>query len=99
MLFALTFGMFVIVGLLLKDAPPAPLGQLVVAPGAFFLLSAAGLYFGFLARMAVLSKANYSTLPLEGVENMVGRQGMAVALSAVPMLVICYDLLLSSKAK
>ena len=69
MLFALTFGMFVIVGLLLRTRLRPPLGRLVVAPGAFFLLCRSrGLFRDFWPGVAVLSKANYSTLRWRGVE-------------------------------
>lgn len=94
MFFTAAVGMFVAVGLLVKDAGPMGLRPTkLVAPLFFLTFTAMGIFFGFLARMQVLHSASYSVVPVPGVDDLVGWQGVAVAFSAVAMVIVCYDML------
>jgi hypothetical protein len=97
MLFATAVGLFAVAGLLLRDAPTRGLSAAqLVGPGLFFVLSAVGIYLGFVARMQALHNANFLLVPMQDVQQLIGWQGTAVAFSAVALLVIFYDTLFAA---
>lgn len=97
MLFAVAIGMFAVVGLLLKDVGPTIRPAEVLAPCLFFATSAAGIYFGFMARLDAVHSANFSIAPMQDVQRLLGWQGTFVAFSAAILVVVCYDLLIARK--
>lgn len=91
MLFTSSIGLFAGVGLMLRDWPCRLGSKYLIAPLAFFGLTAVSVYFGFLARMQALQAANFGTAPEQVIPHLIGWQGALVAMSVVPLLVVAYD--------